>query len=131
MQIAFAAALVAALNSCAPQESSVSTPISLELKSITVKLVQGQEVGVKDAGLTLKLLEVNDSRCPQNVQCFWAGEVGIALEIAKVGVQYVRQPVYTLFDSSARSDPKSVLAEGYQVRILEVTPSPGRRSTRS
>jgi len=123
MRIASFTALAYVLGACAPQEFSASAPISIQLESITVKLTTGQEVTLKDAGLRLKLLEVNDSRCPQNVQCFWAGEVGITLEIAKIGVQYVRQPVYTLLDASARSEPKRVLAEGYELRILEVTPS--------
>jgi len=92
---------------------------------LTVKLSQSNpNLTLEGAGLTLKLLEVNDSRCPQGVECFWAGEVGITLEIAQIGVQYVRQPLYTLFDANARSEPKRVLAEGYEFKILEVTPAP-------
>lgn len=121
-RITLASLLMCTLAACIPTTPVPSTSIQAPL---TVKLSQSNpNLVLEGAGLTLKLLEVRDSRCPQGVQCFWAGEVGITLEIAKVGVQYVRQPLYTLFDSSARSEPKRVLAEGYEFKILEVTPTP-------
>ncbi len=128
-RITFASLLLCTLAACAPTSSSAPIPapsVQAPVKApLTVQLSQSNpNLALEGAGLTLKLLEVRDSRCPQGVQCFWAGEVGITLEIAKIGVQYVRQPLYTLFDVNARSEPKRVLAEGYEFRILEVTPAP-------
>jgi len=125
-QIASVTLMVGVFASCVPTAPVPSTSIQAPQKApLTVKLSQSNpNLVLENAGLSLKLLEVRDSRCPQGVQCFWAGEVGITLEIAKIGVQYVRQPLYTLFDANARSEPKRVLAEGYEFKILEVTPAP-------
>ena len=41
-------------------------------QSIVLKL--NQTVGFTD-GLTVSLKEINDSRCPADVQCIWAGEL--------------------------------------------------------
>ncbi len=129
IRIASGSLLAWSLAACAPAPSSdpISAPsVQAPIRApLTVQLSQNNpDLTLEGAGLRLKLLKVEDSRCPQNVQCFWAGEVGVTLEIAKIGVQYVRQPLYTLFDTNARSEPKRVLAEGYEFKILEVTPSP-------
>jgi len=119
--------LSCALFACtSPTPLSGSNPIGLlQTLPIQVALNLKTPVTLEGEGLRITLLEVRDSRCPVNLDCVWAGEVGVDLEIAKTGVVYLRQPLYTLFDARAVSEPKSVLAEGYTVKILEVAPLPG------
>src|SRR3989338_987606 len=58
-----------------------ATP-SLSAEFDKVKMVDLYSTITFPDGLNLKLKEVNDSRCPQGVQCFWAGEVTALLEIS-------------------------------------------------
>ncbi len=119
--------LTCSLAACtAPTPLSGSNPIGpLQTLPIRVALSLKTPVTLEGQGLRITLLEVRDSRCPVYVDCVWAGEIRVDLEIAKIGVVYVRQPLYTLFDAHAVSEPKSVLAEGYIVKILEVAPVAG------
>jgi hypothetical protein len=43
-------------------------------------------------GLRVRLMRIDDSRCPKDVQCVWAGELGPILEVVGAGptVQEVR-----------------------------------------
>ena len=123
--------LACALSACVPATPPASsTPIgSTETLPVKVALNLNTPVTLEGQSLRLTLLKVTDSRCPLDVRCVWAGEVGIDVEIAKLGVVYVRQPLYTLFNANAANEPKSVIAEGYTVKILEVTPYPGQNGS--
>lgn len=49
-------------------------------------LIPGQEFSLNDNELIIRFLEiVNDSRCPTDVQCIWAGEVSVKVEIEYQG----------------------------------------------
>ncbi|MFA5853629.1 MAG: hypothetical protein WC866_00945 [Patescibacteria group bacterium] len=48
-------------------------PVNAELGE-AFTLQPGQSRGI-DGGIRLTLLEINDSRCPKDVQCIWAGEL--------------------------------------------------------
>lgn len=57
----------------------VQLPMNAELGE-TFTLQPGQFRGV-DGGIRLTLLEINDSRCPADVQCIWAGELSAHLKL--------------------------------------------------
>lgn len=61
-----------------------NTPNKVESPTIGVKLMQGTTA---DFGETqIKFIEVlEDSRCPKNVTCVWAGEATALIEIYKNG----------------------------------------------
>ena len=47
-----------------------------------VTLAPGEAVSLGSSDLTVRFLAVSaDSRCPRDVQCIWAGEVKVQLEI--------------------------------------------------
>ena len=48
-------------------------------KAITLKI--NEQIVFSD-GLVVKLKEINDSRCPKDVQCIWAGEISGLFEIS-------------------------------------------------
>ncbi len=57
----------------------VPLPMNAELgESFTLQ--PGQSRGV-DGGIRLTLLEINDSRCPKDVQCIWAGELSAHMKL--------------------------------------------------
>lgn len=63
------------ISSAAPANSGAAVPAQ-------VVLTAGESADL-GSGRSLKFLRVqNDSRCPKNVQCVWAGEVTLAFELA-------------------------------------------------
>jgi len=48
-------------------------------KAVTLKL--NDKITFSD-GLVVILTEINDSRCPKDVQCIWAGEISVVLELS-------------------------------------------------
>jgi hypothetical protein len=60
-----------------------------------------------------------DSRCPQGVECIWAGQVSCAVEITKYDI--VNQ--LTLSDSAGSGASTGQDFQNYQI-LFSVTPSP-------
>src|SRR3989344_8997403 len=48
-------------------------------QAITLKL---NDRAIFTDGLVVILTQIDDSRCPKNVQCVWAGEVSVVLELS-------------------------------------------------
>lgn len=63
---------------------------------------------------------VSDSRCPRTVQCVWAGNAEIRLEIEADG----RAEVHTLNTNATLQAPNEVTAFGHRVRLVELAPYP-------
>lgn len=58
-------------------------PIYVELGE-SFWLGMGESAHVKGEELSLRFQDVlNDSRCPPNVQCIWAGEVQLTLDVSR------------------------------------------------
>jgi len=76
----------------------------------------GQTALISTENLTVKLLNLSDSRCPSGVQCIWAGEVSATVRIAKDG-----RELATL-NLTAGVVPK--FTNGYAVTLNSVEPYP-------
>jgi hypothetical protein len=50
-----------------------------------VTLAPGEPLVIADESLTLTLVDVKDRRCPQEVQCIWAGHAAVTLQVGKAG----------------------------------------------
>lgn len=80
-----------------------------------VTLAPGETVSVKAADMKVRFLGVTeDSRCPRDVNCIWAGQVKVRLEIRS---------------RHAASQPEiaeggSVVESGYRVTLVRVEPRP-------
>ncbi len=60
------------LTACSLSGATYGSPTTFEVEdSVTF-----------EDGLTVKLLEINDSRCPADVQCIWAGELSGNFELS-------------------------------------------------
>jgi len=79
----------------------------------TVSLKVGQETQIPAQALSLKLLSVNDSRCPIKVQCFWAGTVTAKVEFFKNS---------TSLGTAEISLDKQVSIQGYSIGLSQVEP---------
>ena len=112
--------------------SSVSadgTPNAKRRKPVThfsseVKLSPGQQVRVPKTKLRIKFTAVeNDSRCPSDVNCVWAGNAAVKLELSGLG----KGKSVTLNTSKAGQFVSETVYQGYKVKLLDLSPYP--RST--
>ena len=79
----------------------------------------GQEVQVQGTPVTIRFVGISeDSRCPSDVQCVWAGDAVARLVIASQGTAGTEASLHTTLD------PKSVTFGGYNVRLAAVKPVP-------
>lgn len=79
-------------------------------------LAQGATASVKAADVKLRFVSViEDSRCPRDTTCVWAGEVRVQLEIQEPS--RAESPVEVLLGSSS-------IVGAYRVTLVRVEPEP-------
>jgi hypothetical protein len=85
------------------------------------QLKVGESASIASEGLTIKLVDVpEDSRCPTDVQCIWAGRTKVALSATKGGVDLGAFNITT--EPGAEGSAGAIA--GYLVRVSGVSPSP-------
>jgi hypothetical protein len=78
----------------------------------------GQTVSVDDAELSIKFVRVaEDSRCPSDVQCVWAGNGQIEIETRDDGQR-------TTLSLNTMEGAKEVVVGQHRIRLLALDPSP-------
>jgi len=75
---------------------------------------------VSQGELLLRLLELNDSRCPLGVQCVWEGQVAATVEVSRD--EFAPRVVELVLRSGLDAGAKAVA--GHQLRLLNVEPYP-------
>lgn len=91
----------------------------VEVPKITVRIPLGEIVQFKNA--TVKFIKVlEDSRCPKDVTCVWAGRARIMVEVTEMGKNPVEMEL--LFGGRA----KNILyaSEEYVLKGILLTPYP-------
>jgi hypothetical protein len=79
----------------------------------------GQQVSIRREGLKISFTAVaEDSRCPEGVQCIWAGNGKIVLRLSKARK---RAGVIRL---NTTTEPKQVDYRGYDVKLVSLNPYP-------
>lgn len=109
---------------CATGAPSEPVPTLRVVPPSEVTLVEGQSAEISAPGaptpLVVKFSRVlSDSRCPDQVQCVWAGEVAVRLTYSG---EASGELSLTLPDSEG--SPASGYAGRYRIVLLEVTPHP-------
>ena len=80
-----------------------------------IELVFGQTEQINGENIAVKFVAVNeDSRCPLETECFWAGNAEIVLQIFS-HLQSINTTV----------EPKEIDYNGYNVKLISVLPIPG------
>ncbi len=75
-----------------------------------------EKIGVNNVSVTFQKL-VEDSRCPKNAYCIWAGQAVIDLEIND---GWVGSLTLNVEDQAA----KKLIYEGYEYTLIDVLPYP-------
>lgn len=86
----------------------------------TLTLRKGAQKTVAHGKLTVKFISVvEDSRCPANAKCVWAGNAKV-----RISVRSGRRAAKT-FELNSTLSPKSVAYDGYEIAFVELNPIPG------
>lgn len=87
-----------------------------------LKLKAGQRAVLKRGGLRIKFLAVeNDSRCPKNVTCVWAGNAEVLLEVSTHGGRGKEMKLNT---NASRQTSDEGKYRGYMVKLIGLSPYP-------
>lgn len=90
---------------------------SLAQKTVSVRL--GGSSTLENGRISVKFLSiVEDSRCPMNARCAWAGNAKIRISVAK-------GRSFRSFELNTGTGVKVVSAFGYRFEIQDLTPWPG------
>lgn len=121
----FLPALVLLGAACASSSSITDPQVYTQLEAAdSVRIRVGHSIVVD--GVKIRFNEVaNDSRCPSDVVCVWAGDAEARFTVG-VNCDACRAPEY-LLSLHTTLEPKSGEAMGYRVILLRVLPEP--RST--
>ena len=114
---------VAVVLACSSGEGLEPTGSSPDLNVVDLtrefRLRVGERTEVGDEGLAIAFLGVQeDSRCPIDVDCIWAGDAEVVLEVV-IG----RRAAETIVLHSAL-EPKVVVHADHGIRLVELEPDP-------
>ena len=109
--------LVAILASCA-QDPIISRKVSLN-EQFTIKA--GQQVAIKGEKLSVQFSSVqNESRCPTGVQCVWAGNAAISIEVSKKR----KKAEQAILNTNTAIQPSELAYKKYRIKLLGLNPYP-------
>ena len=122
MRYLAAAVLIASLAACSngtatPLGATAQTNQQVATREIgrAFEMKIGETIGVGDLLLTFQRVE-NDSRCPIDVVCVWAGDAEIALRIQQ-GTQAAVAVLHT------HVEPRRTVWNGYTIQLVSLAPS--------
>lgn len=81
-------------------------------------LINKQKIVTKNK-LTIKFVSlIEDSRCPTDTNCVWAGNAKIKLQVGK------GKGAAKIFELNTNLDPQTVSFAGYEIKLVNLTPQP-------
>lgn len=82
-------------------------------------LKPGETVTLELDGVGVRFVRVSeDSRCPTRVQCVWAGDAAVVIEIVPPASDTAEHSLHT------NVGQKSILLDSYELLLLELSPYP-------
>ena len=94
-------------------------PASAAKRSETVRVQINKEKSFPKAKLSVRFVElVEDSRCPSDAQCVWAGNAKIKIRVTKNG-----HPQDLTLDTNGPHQ-YATTADGYSIKLVGLTPAP-------
>lgn len=87
----------------------------------TVEVRVGREVSVGGRKLKIKFVAVReDSRCPEGVQCIWAGNARIDLKLSRAGGRAANMELNTM------TAPREITYANYTIKLKNLAPYPSQ-----
>ena len=83
----------------------------------TLKLQVNRQKRIPQTNLTLHFVSVlDDSRCPEDANCVWAGNAKTQIKIRKANGGW------KTFELNSNLEPKTVSFEGYEIKLINLDP---------
>jgi hypothetical protein len=93
-------------------------PATAAKRPETMRVQINKEKRFAKGRLSIRFVElVEDSRCPTDTNCIWAGNAKIRIRVAGYG----RSQELTL---DTNGQHQSATAEGYSIKLISLTPAP-------
>lgn len=90
-------------------------------ENVTIRA--GQQKSAANGGLKIKFLSVEeDSRCPKDTNCIWAG-------VARIKIELSRNSKKSVFELNTNELNKPAVFQGYDVVIKRLDPYPSTQRT--
>lgn len=84
-----------------------------------VKLQVNEQKKVSGTQLTVKFVSVlDDSRCPEDANCIWAGNAKIQIKLKK------SKGAWKTFELNSNLTEKTVEFAGYKIKLTDLDPKP-------
>jgi len=121
----FSFALLMGVYACAPAKCDPTTATCAEPAPRVVPvgedfvLAPGQRVTIGESGLTIEFERVtSDSRCPKDVQCVWAGNAAIRIQV----VEQMSEP--RLVELDTYGDRQKAQLGEFDLQVVALGPDP-------
>lgn len=104
-----------------------SSPASEVIETWKLELDESRLLKVSGEFYTVKVIEINDSRCPTDVFCFWQGEARVLIDVRSFTTAEVSSYDLKLEDeSTAQGEDKQDIINlaNARIRLSGVTPYP-------
>jgi hypothetical protein len=98
--------------------SQTQQSLALSNEELGVEITLGSAQVIKYQNLNLRLLAVEDSRCATGVECIWAGQLLVTLEVSNE--QGESEEVKLI----RKREPEIANIFGYSLSLLDVEPYP-------
>lgn len=83
-----------------------------------ISLGANQKAHVKSDKLTIEFVKVlEDSRCPVDVDCVWAGSAKVQIKVSK------GKAAAQAFELNTNLEPRFITFHGYKIEITDLTPA--------
>lgn len=86
-------------------------------KEFTIK--RGQKVTIEKLSIKFEAVQ-NESRCPTGVQCIWAGNAAIVIQLSKKN----KQSIPAILNTNTAVQPNETEYKGYKIRLVALNPYP-------
>jgi hypothetical protein len=95
--------------------------VAASAKADDVNLRIGQTKVAAGGKLSIKFIGVmEDSRCPMNARCVWAGNAKIKISVA------VGRRAPQIFELNSNTPPQNVTVAGYRISLQDLNPQKGQ-----
>lgn len=84
-------------------------------RQVKVKINQQKTVAGR---LSIKVVSIEDSRCPRGTQCVWAGNAKVRIRVKNAN------GAAQVFDLNTNMQPENVRFAGYRISLTDVNPRP-------
>ncbi|UTA68522.1 hypothetical protein [Emticicia sp. 21SJ11W-3] len=110
--------LVALATACSKETAEPQANLGGKIEMSYAQAVMLQE------GVSVKVTKIEDSRCPKNVVCVWAGMVKVYFSVTENNV--TKDASVELYADNSKTPRTTVILNGttYAIEVTEVSPYP-------